>query len=194
MKLPISAPLKISEERKKGLVLPRQPPAIKHRCQSFGGEKLVTTSSPAVNALPYNSLDQSSHGQIIWGRENRGRPNLNKRKTTLLLGLRNDLSSLHALLALLSNERDGLALLQDLEAGGLDGLEVDKQIGAAGLGGDEAVTLLIVEPLDGTGLSFSHFCCCERTVSNGFGSRGEGAAEFTWFFCEKRDGFGKKLV
>lgn len=80
----------------------------------------------------------------------------------LLLVLGPDLSGLHALLALLSDEAHGLSLLESLEALDLNGSEVDKQISTAIGGGDESVALLVVEPLDDAGLSVSllvrHVC------------------------------------
>lgn len=86
----------------------------------------------------------------------------NKEESSCQLLLRPDLSSLHSFLALLGNEANSLPLLECLEALDLDGSEVDKQISATVGGGDEAVALLVVEPLDGSGLSVtllvSHFC------------------------------------
>lgn len=66
-----------------------------------------------------------------------------------------DLVRLHSLLALDGLKGDLLTLLQRSEAGALDGAEVDEEVGAV-LGGDEAVALLIVEPLDGTVLTLRH--------------------------------------
>ena len=71
-----------------------------------------------------------------------------------LLGL--DFLGLQALLALRDLERHLLAFLQRLEAAALDGTEVHEQVGAAVFRGDEAETLGVVEPLDGTGLTIGH--------------------------------------
>src|SRR5690606_9883448 len=63
--------------------------------------------------------------------------------------------SLHAFLAAGSDESNSLAFFQGFEAVSLDGLEVYEQV-VTRLRGDEAVALLIVEPLDGTGLAVGH--------------------------------------
>src|SRR5690606_40527096 len=63
--------------------------------------------------------------------------------------------SLQALLALHDLEGHLLAFLQRLEAGALDRTEVDEEVLAA-FRGDEAEALGVVEPLDGTGLTFGH--------------------------------------
>jgi hypothetical protein len=65
-----------------------------------------------------------------------------------------DAGGLHALLALLGDEGDSLTLLEGLEAVLLNGAEVDEEVSGAVLGGDEAVALLVVEPLDGAVLAF----------------------------------------
>ena len=54
------------------------------------------------------------------------------------------------LLALGQIEADALVLIQGAEAAVLDGGVVDEEVGAAFVGGDEAETLLGVEPLNGT--------------------------------------------
>src|SRR5687768_11870327 len=65
-----------------------------------------------------------------------------------------DVRSLRTLLALLDVELDLRALVQRAEAAADDAVEVDEDIlGASVLRGDEAVPLLLVEPLDG---SFCH--------------------------------------
>src|SRR5690606_17432351 len=62
---------------------------------------------------------------------------------------------LQALLALHDLEGDLLAFLQGLEAGALDRAEVDEKVLAA-FRGDETKALGVVEPLDGTDLTFGH--------------------------------------
>jgi hypothetical protein len=66
-----------------------------------------------------------------------------------------DLISLHALLTLHGDEADALAFLKGLETRALDGAEMHEQVGTA-FRRDEAETLGIVEPLDGTGLTIRH--------------------------------------
>src|SRR5262245_35546232 len=58
---------------------------------------------------------------------------------------------LRPLLPLRHLERNFRALIQRLEAAASDGREVDEQIVAAFIGGNEAVSLLGAEPLDGSG-------------------------------------------
>src|SRR3972149_7018513 len=67
----------------------------------------------------------------------------------LLLG-RLDTDSLVAFLAGCDVERHLLVFLEAFEAVALDGREVCKQILAAAVGGDEAETLGVVEPFNGT--------------------------------------------
>lgn len=103
-----------------------------------------------------------------------------------------DAGGLHALLALLGDEGDSLALLKGLEAvllrwesvrcsaeqqvmeTYLDGTEVNEEVGGAVLGGDETVSLLVVEPLDGAVLAVGggggvHFDGCVWVVLVGGG-------------------------
>lgn len=54
----------------------------------------------------------------------------------------------------------------------LNGAEVDEEVGGAVLGGDEAVSLLVVEPLDGAVLALGggvHFDRCGGLVGVGGG-------------------------
>jgi len=116
-----------------------------------------------------------------------------------------DAGGLHALLALLGDEGDSLALLKGLEAvllwwGSvmdlavmrlsrcattyLDGTEVDEEVGGAVLGGDETVSLLVVEPLDGAVLAVGgsggvHFdgCVWDVLVESGWYWWMEGVLE-----------------
>jgi hypothetical protein len=66
-----------------------------------------------------------------------------------------DFVGLHTLLALHGDKANALAFLQRLEARTLDRAEMHEKVRAA-LRGDEAKTLGIVEPLDGTGLTVRH--------------------------------------
>src|SRR3954452_17981419 len=76
-----------------------------------------------------------------------------------------DVRCLRALLALGLLELHLRAFLERLVATRLNRAEVDEQVGAATIGGDEAVALVSVEPLDGSGChadSFLLFWYAER--------------------------------
>ncbi len=64
--------------------------------------------------------------------------------------------SLHTFLALHRNESHFLTFFQALEAVALNSAEVHKQIRTA-FWSDKTKTFLVVKPLDGTALTFSHF-------------------------------------
>jgi hypothetical protein len=64
--------------------------------------------------------------------------------------------SLHAFLALHSNERHFLAFFQALEAVALNSAEMHEQIRTA-FWSDKTKTLLVVKPLDGTALTCGTF-------------------------------------
>src|SRR4051812_45275132 len=64
---------------------------------------------------------------------------------------------LGALLALRLLELDLRTLLERLVAARLDRAEVDEQVGATTVRGDEAIALVRVEPLDGSGCHADSF-------------------------------------
>jgi hypothetical protein len=66
------------------------------------------------------------------------------------------MDSLQPLGSLLDRELDLLILLQGAESIALDGGVMDKYVLCA-LTGDESISFGIIEPFDGSGLSFSHF-------------------------------------
>src|SRR5947208_12621466 len=100
----------------------------------------ASVTSPSISI--FSSLGKAPNWEI-WGRGPRSGP----RRTESDLGYVDRLRALVAGLLVIGDLR---VLLQALEARPVDAGVVNEEVSVAFIGGDEAIALLVVEPLDGT--------------------------------------------